>query len=122
MQQKQLGLSTLFVSEFALGTMTFGASGWGCDEDTALALVRRFLDFGGNFIDTADVYGPSEEIVGRAIAGRRSEVVLATKVGLPMGPLPDDRGCSRTHILRGCDTSLRRLDTDYLDLYLGPSR
>jgi aryl-alcohol dehydrogenase-like predicted oxidoreductase len=117
MQHKQLGRSGLYVSEFALGAMTFGATSWGCDEDTAVSLVHRYLDAGGNFIDTADIYGPSEDILGRIVAGRRADVVLATKVGLPMGPAPNDRGCSRTHILRGCESSLRRLRTDYLDLY-----
>lgn len=117
MRHKQLGRSGLFVSEFALGAMTFGAELWGCDEPTAARMIHRYLDAGGNFIDTADMYGPSEEIVGRAIKGRREQVILATKVGLPTGPGPNDRGSSRTHIVRACDSSLRRLGTDYLDVY-----
>lgn len=117
MRLKQLGRSGLFVSELALGAMTFGAEGWGCDENTSVTLVHRYLDAGGNFIDTADIYGPSEDFVGRAIEGRRDEVVLATKVGLPKGPGPNDRGASRIHIVRACESSLRRLKTDHLDLY-----
>jgi aryl-alcohol dehydrogenase-like predicted oxidoreductase len=97
--------------------MTFGAAEWGCDESTAIRLVHRYLDAGGNFIDTADGYGPSEEIVGRAIRDRRSSVVLATKFGLPVGPGPHDRGSSRIHIRTSCEASLRRLGTDHIDLY-----
>ncbi len=117
MRQKQLGRSGLFVSELALGAMTFGATGWGCDEETAIGLVHRYLEAGGNFIDTADIYGPSEDIVGRALQGRRPEVVLSTKVGLPGGSSQNDRGAGRAHIVKACESSLRRLGTDYLDLY-----
>ena len=97
--------------------MTFGMPDWGCDEETATALVHRYIDAGGNLLDTADIYGPSEEICGRALRGKRSQVVLATKVGLPSGAGPHDRGTSRIHIKAACDASLRRLQTDYLDLY-----
>jgi aryl-alcohol dehydrogenase-like predicted oxidoreductase len=114
---KQLGRSGLYISEFGLGAMTFGTAGWGCDEETAHHLVHRYLDAGGTFIDTADGYGSSEEIVGRALRGRRSKVVLATKFGLPVGPGPHERGSSRIHVRAACESSLRRLNTDYIDLY-----
>lgn len=117
MDLRQVGRSGLYLSELGLGAMTFGAEGWGCDEKTAAALVDRYLDSGGNFIDTADGYGRSEEILGRALRGRRSEVVLATKFGLPVGTGPHDRGSGRIHIRAACESSLRRLGTDYIDLY-----
>ena len=96
--------------------MTFGRE---ADESTSRAMVDRFLDAGGNFIDTADVYsdGVSEEITGRTLAGRRDEVVLATKVRFPTGPGPNDVGLSRRHIRLGVENSLRRLGTDWIDLY-----
>lgn len=120
MKLRRLGKSGLYVSEYALGTMTFGMPEWGCDEDIASALIHRYLDAGGNFFDTADIYGPggvSEEICGRALKHHRSEVVLATKVGMPAGAGPHERGASRIHIKAACDASLRRLQTDYIDLY-----
>jgi aryl-alcohol dehydrogenase-like predicted oxidoreductase len=113
----EVGRSGLHISELGLGAMTFGQSGWGCDEDTAGSIVHRFFDAGGDFIDTADCYGVSEEIVGRAVRGRRAEVVLGTKFGLPMGPGPNNRGTSRIHVRKSCEASLRRLQTDYIDLY-----
>ena len=99
--------------------MTFGMPGWGCDEATSLALVERFLEAGGNFVDTADAYAGtiSEEICGKAMAGRRTQFVLATKCTMPTGSGPNDRGASRKHIRESCDASLRRLGTDYIDLY-----
>jgi aryl-alcohol dehydrogenase-like predicted oxidoreductase len=104
------------VSELCLGCMTFGRE---ADEEASKGLVARFLEAGGNFIDTADVYskGISEEITGRAIKGVRDDVVLATKVFFPMGEGPNDTGLSRKHITQGCEDSLRRLGTDYIDLY-----
>jgi aryl-alcohol dehydrogenase-like predicted oxidoreductase len=116
MAMRKLGRSGLYVSELGLGSMTFANPIWGCDEDTATRLVHRYLDAGGNFIDTADVYG-SEEIIARAIAGRRDQVVLATKFGLPVGPGPHDRGASRIRVRRACEHGLRRLGTDRIDLY-----
>jgi aryl-alcohol dehydrogenase-like predicted oxidoreductase len=113
----EVGRSGLHISELGLGAMTFGQSGWGCDEDTAVSIVHRFFDAGGDFIDTADGYSTSEEIVGRAVHGRRSEVVLATKFGLPVGAGPKNRGTGRRHLRRSCEASLRRLQTDYIDLY-----
>ncbi|MFC5750858.1 aldo/keto reductase [Actinomadura rugatobispora] len=117
MELRRLGRSGLYVSEFALGAMTFGMKDWGCDEDTAVRLVDRYLDAGGNFLDTADGYPGSEEICGRALKGKRSRVVVATKFGMPTGRGPHDRGGSRINIRRACERSLRRLGTDYIDLY-----
>ncbi|MBD0382835.1 aldo/keto reductase [Paenibacillus sedimenti] len=116
MKYRKLGNSGTLVSELCLGTMLFGSS---TDEAESTRMVHQFLDAGGNFIDTADFYtgGTSEEIVGKAIGGRRSEVILATKVGIGVGPHPNDRGNSRKHIMDGIDASLRRLNTDYIDLY-----
>ena len=119
MRIRTLGRSGLRVSELCLGAMTFGMPGWGCDEDESLRIIDRFLDAGGNFIDTADAYSGtiSEEICGKAMAGRRTQFVLATKCTMPVGSAPNDRGASRKHIREACDASLRRLRTDYIDLY-----
>lgn len=116
MEYRRLGRTGLMVSELCLGTMTFGRE---LGEDGSRGLLARFLDAGGNFVDTADVYeaGVSEEITGRAIKGVRDDVVLATKVRFPMGDGPNDVGLSRKHVLKGCEDSLRRLGTDYVDLY-----
>jgi len=96
--------------------MTFGRE---IDEDASRLMVDRFIDAGGNFIDTANVYshGVSEEITGRAVRKCRDNVVLATKARMPMGEGPNDVGVSRKHLLLQCEASLRRLDTDYIDLY-----
>jgi aryl-alcohol dehydrogenase-like predicted oxidoreductase len=114
-----LGRSGLKVSRACLGTMTFGNAEWGTDEPESRRIVDAFLDAGHNFIDTADVYnaGVSEEIVGRAIATKRSTVVLATKGYNVMGPGPNDQGSSRAHLTSALEASLRRLGTDYVDLY-----
>ena len=116
MEYRRLGDTGLMVSELCLGCMTFGRE---TDEGNSREIVSRFLEAGGNFIDTADVYskGISEEITGRAIKGVRDDVVLATKVFFPMGEGPNDTGLSRKHITQGCEDSLRRLGTDYIDLY-----
>src|SRR5215218_4216450 len=116
MEYARLGNTGLMVSELCLGCMTFGRE---TDEETSREIVGRFLDAGGNFIDTADVYskGISEEITGRALKGVRDDVVLATKVFFPMGEGPNDVGLSRKHVTQGCEESLRRLGTDYIDLY-----
>ena len=116
MEYRQLGSTGTRVSELCLGTMTFGRE---ADEATSRDIIDRFLDAGGNFVDTADVYadGASEEILGRALGGRRNDVVLATKVRFPTGPGPNDHGASRAHIRMGVDASLRRLGTDWIDLY-----
>jgi aryl-alcohol dehydrogenase-like predicted oxidoreductase len=104
------------VSELCLGCMTFGRE---LDDDGSRELIKRFVDAGGNFLDTADVYsqGSSEEITGRAIKTMRDDLVVATKVRFPMGEGPNDVGASRKHIMAGAEASLRRLDTDYIDLY-----
>ena len=116
MEYRRLGETGLMVSELCLGCMTFGRE---ADEEASKDLVARFLEAGGNFIDTADVYenGVSEEITGRAIREVRDDVVLATKVRFPMGEGPNDVGLSRKHVTKGCEDSLRRLGTDYIDLY-----
>jgi aryl-alcohol dehydrogenase-like predicted oxidoreductase len=106
------------VSEFALGAMMLGSLG-NSDHVDAIRIIQRALDAGINLIDTADVYskGESEEIVGRAIKARRDDLILATKFGRPMGEDPNQRGGSRRWIVRAVEDSLRRLDTDYIDLY-----
>jgi len=116
MEYRRLGRTGLMVSELCLGTMTFGRE---LDDAGSKEVVNRFVEAGGNFIDTADVYsdGLSEEFTGRALKERRDEVVLATKVRFPMGEGPNDVGLSRKHIIAGCEASLRRLGTDYIDLY-----
>jgi aryl-alcohol dehydrogenase-like predicted oxidoreductase len=116
MRYRLLGRTGLLVSPVCLGTLNFG--GPTSDEDAA-RIVALAIDSGINFIDTADSYhgGRSEEAVGKALAGRRPNVVLATKVHYPTGDGPNDRGNSRLHLLRACDDSLRRLRTDVIDLY-----
>ncbi len=116
MDYRLLGCTGVRVAPLSLGTLNFGL---GTDADTAVRLVHTALDTGINLVDTANNYngGRSEEIVGRAIAGRRHDVILATKVFNRMGDGPNDGGTSRLHILRACDESLRRLQTDYIDLY-----
>ncbi|HUP71978.1 MAG TPA: aldo/keto reductase [Acidimicrobiales bacterium] len=106
------------MSPLCLGAMMLGA--WGNpDHDASISIIHAALDAGINFIDTADVYsaGESEEIVGKAIAGRRDEVVLATKFYAPMGTGPNQSGVSRYWIMKECEASLRRLGTDHIDLY-----
>lgn len=127
MRYKTLGGTGLVVSEICLGTMTFGGRGFfsaigQLDQTVADAIVGRALDAGVNFIDTADVYseGLSEEITGRAMvnSGRaRTDIVLATKALGPVGKGPNDRGASRGHIMDAVKASLKRLGTDYIDLY-----
>ncbi|MCK6628988.1 MAG: aldo/keto reductase [Anaerolineae bacterium] len=117
MQYRFLGNTGLKVSELCLGAMTFGRE---ADEAISRRILDRFVEAGGNFIDTADVYtqGASEEIVGRWLQGKnRDDFIIATKVRFPMGQGPNDVGLSRKHILAGVEASLRRLGTDYIDLY-----
>jgi aryl-alcohol dehydrogenase-like predicted oxidoreductase len=125
MEYRNLGRSGLKVSAIGLGTHYFG---WLHDEATSIAVIERALDLGISFIDTADVYdmGRSEEFVGKAIKGRRSDLVIATKFGWPMGggpsgaPVdsrPNARGGSRHYVMRAAEASLKRLGTDYIDLY-----
>lgn len=126
MNYRELGASGLLVSPISLGTMTFGEP---VAEADAIKLVHGAMDLGINFVDTANVYegykrflgspgGTAEEIVGKALVGRRDQVVLATKVGAPVGRGHQDRGLSASHVLRELDRSLKRLQTDYIDLYI----
>ncbi|HZX56814.1 MAG TPA: aldo/keto reductase [Ilumatobacteraceae bacterium] len=118
MKYRSLGRTGVQVSPLCLGTMMFGA--WGnTDHDDSVRIIHAALDAGINFVDTADVYsaGESEEIVGKALKGRRDQVVLATKVGVAMDKDPNHRGGSRRWIIQELENSLRRLDTDYIDLY-----
>lgn len=125
MQYRQMGRTGLRVSTICLGAMTFGEAptgfmaGVGCDEATSRAILDRAFDAGVNFVDTADVYGNglSEEIVGRWMKPRRDRVVLATKGRFTMGSGPNDMGLSRLHLKQAVEASLRRLNTDYIDLY-----
>ena len=124
MEHRQLGASGLRVPVLCLGTMTFGGRDrfslvGSTDVSGARRQIDMCLDAGVNFIDTADVYsgGVSEEIVGEAVAGRRDDFILATKARMPMGEGPNDAGLSRHHLTRAVEASLRRLGTDYIDLY-----
>jgi len=116
MEYRTLGRAGVKVSPLCLGCMNFGSR---TDEKDSIRIIHEALDAGINFIDTADVYshGASEEIVGKALAGRRDSVVLATKVHGRMGEGPNDAGNSRYHIVRAVEASLRRLRTDRIDLY-----
>ena len=124
MEYRRLGRSGLFVSALTLGSMTFGGQGGfskvgATDVAGARRQVDMCLDAGINLFDTANIYsgGESEEILGEAISGRRDDLLLATKVRMPVGDGPNDTGLSRYHIIRECEGSLRRLATDYIDLY-----
>src|SRR5215471_284675 len=124
MQYASLGRSGLKVSRICLGMMSYGSSKWRpwvLDEDAARPFVKKALELGVTFFDTADMYseGMSEEVLGRAVRdfAKREDLVIATKVFYPMGKSPNDRGLSRKHILSAIDASLRRLGMDYVDLY-----
>lgn len=116
MEYRNLGGSGLKVSEIGLGGNNFG---WWADEQTSVSVINHAIDTGINFIDTADVYdrGHSEEFIGQAINGKRDRVLIATKFGSPMGEGPNDRGGSRYYTMKAVEASLRRLQTDYIDLY-----
>jgi len=116
MDYRRLGRSGLKVSEICLGTMTFGN---GADQDEASRMVGTALDAGVNFFDTANSYvgGVSETMLGEALKGRRQDAVVASKVFNPMGGRPNDSGMSRLHIKQQVEDSLRRLQTDYIDVY-----
>ena len=124
MEYRQLGNSGLRVSTVTLGTMGFGGTGWASpvgriDVEGARRQIGLARDAGVNLIDTADVYsnGLSEEILGQALGADREQMLIATKVRGPMGEGPNDAGMSRHHIIRAAEASLRRLGTDYIDLY-----
>lgn len=118
MRYRSLGRTGIQVSPYCLGAMMFGKMA-NADHDECVRIIHKALDFGINFIDTADAYsrGDSEVIVGKALKGRRDDVVLATKAFLPMGDDPNQRGSSRRWLTRAVEESLRRLQTDYIDLY-----
>jgi aryl-alcohol dehydrogenase-like predicted oxidoreductase len=116
MEFRNLGNSGLKVSAVGLGGNNFG---WWADEQTSATVVNHAIESGINFIDTADVYdrGHSEEYIGKALKGKRTQVIIATKFGNPMGMGPNEKGGSRLHIKQAVDASLKRLQTDYIDLY-----
>src|SRR5690606_8625 len=113
---RPLGRTGIRVSPFALGAMMFSSFGNG-DQTEVDRMVARALDAGVNFIDTADAYGESEEMLGKALKGRRDDVVLASKFARPIGDDPNHQGGSRRWITTAVENSLRRLNTDHLDLY-----
>ncbi|MBN1190067.1 MAG: aldo/keto reductase [Dehalococcoidales bacterium] len=116
MRYRNLGKSGLKVSEIGLGTLEFGRR---LNEQESISMIRHAIDLGVNFIDTADVYGDgrSEVCVGKAVKDIRRQVIIATKFGIATGQYPNDHGGSRAHIMNAVDASLKRLDTDYVDLY-----
>ncbi len=118
MRYRPLGKTGIKVSPYCLGAMMFGKLA-NSDHEESVRIIHKALDFGINFVDTADRYsaGESEEIVGKALKGRRDRIVLATKVHGPMGDDPNMQGNSRRWITRAVEDSLRRLQTDYIDLY-----
>jgi aryl-alcohol dehydrogenase-like predicted oxidoreductase len=116
MQYRTLGRTGIKVSPYALGTLMFATTMGNTPEDSA-RIIHKALDTGINFLDTADAYGDSEEIVGKALEGRRDDVVLATKFGRPTGQDPNHQGASRRWIVTAVENSLRRLRTDHIDLY-----
>lgn len=125
MRYARLGDTGLIVSKLAFGAMTFGShpsmpNVYKVDEGAARAMIEKSLEAGVNFFDTANGYasGQSEVMLGRALAGRRQDVVIATKVGFRVGEAMTDAGLSRRHILASCEASLKRLGTDYVDLYI----
>jgi aryl-alcohol dehydrogenase-like predicted oxidoreductase len=117
MQYRTLGRTGIKVSPYALGTLMFASAINDAGHDDSIRVIHKALDAGINFLDTADSYGDSEEVVGKALTGHRENVVLATKVGRPMGQDPNQQGASRRWIMTAVENSLRRLKTDYIDLY-----
>ena len=117
MQYRTLGRTGIKVSPYALGALALGTSIGNPDHDDSARIIHKALDAGINFIDTADVYGESEVAMGKALKGRRDRVVLATKFSRPIGDDPNHQGASRRWIMTAVENSLRRLRTDYIDLY-----
>jgi aryl-alcohol dehydrogenase-like predicted oxidoreductase len=117
MRYRTLGGTGIKVSPYALGTLMFATSIGNADQNDSIRVIHKALDAGINFLDTADAYGDSEEVVGKALKGRRDNVVLATKFSRPTGDDPNQQGASRRWILRAVENSLARLQTDYIDLY-----
>jgi aryl-alcohol dehydrogenase-like predicted oxidoreductase len=117
MRYRTLGRTGIKVSPYALGTLMFATSVGNSDPADSIRVLHKALDAGINFVDTADAYGDSEEVVGQALKGRRENVVLATKFSRPRGDDPNQQGASRRWIMTAVENSLRRLQTDYIDLY-----
>ncbi|MDO8672885.1 MAG: aldo/keto reductase, partial [Dehalococcoidia bacterium] len=113
MEYRRLGGSGLFVSEVGLGGNNFG---WFCDEAQSTLVIQHAIELGVNFVDTADMYGEtvSEQHVGKALTGRRHEVIVATKTGIPLGKGANQGGLSYSRVIAACEASLRRLNTDYI--------
>ena len=120
MKYRYLGSSGLLMSRLTLGTMTFGAPDWGCDQEESHDIIKSYIDAGGNCLDIADIYagGRSEEIVGNLMPDlNRDGLIIASKFSLPTGPAVTQFGANRKQILTACEKSLKRLKTDYIDLY-----
>jgi aryl-alcohol dehydrogenase-like predicted oxidoreductase len=117
MRYRTLGRTGIKVSPYALGTLMFATSIGNAEHADSIRIIHKALDAGINFVDTADAYADSEDIVGKALAGRRDNVVLATKVSRPVGDDPNQQGASRRWIVTAVENSLRRLRTDHIDLY-----
>lgn len=117
MKYRSLGQTGIRVSPYALGSIMFATQVGNPDPDDSARIIHKALDAGINLVDCADRYGNAEEVVGKALKGRRDDVVLTTKVGLPMGEDPNQQGCSRRWITTAVENSLRRLGTDYIDIY-----
>jgi len=117
MQYRTLGRTGIKVSPYALGALMFATQVGNPDPEDSIRIIHKALDAGINLVDTADSYGDSEEVVGRALKGRRDNVVLTTKVGRPMGTDPNQQGASRRWIMTAVENSLRRLQTDHIDVY-----
>jgi len=117
MQYRTLGRTGIKVSPYALGALALGTSIGNPDADDSIRIIHKALDAGINLVDTSDAYGDSEGVVGKALKGRRDSVVLATKFSRPMGTDPNQQGASRRWIMTAVENSLRRLQTDHIDLY-----
>ena len=117
MRYRNLGRTGIKVSPYALGALMLATQVGNPDPEDSIRIIHRALDAGINLVDTADAYGDSEEVVGRALKGRRDNVVLTTKVGRPMGTDPNQQGASRRWIMTAVEDSLRRLQTDHIDVY-----